>query len=65
MKKKYIKPTIEYLVYETDELLITSALDEEGAEQDFAKENEFFFDEEDDSDFFGDNPFSQDIGFSF
>lgn len=65
MKKKYITPTIEYLVYETDELLITSALDEEGAEQDFAKKNEFFFDEEDDSDFFSDNPFSQDIGFSF
>lgn len=65
MKKKYITPTIEYLVYETDELLITSALDEEGAEQDLAKENEFFFDEDADGDFFGDNPFSQDIGFSF
>ncbi len=65
MKKKYIKPTIEYLVYDTDDLLITSVLDKEGAEQDFAKENDFFFDEEDDGDFFSDNPFSQDIGFSF
>ena len=43
MKKRYFTPTIEYL--------------EEGAEQDFAKENEFFFNENDDSDFWGD-PFS-------
>lgn len=64
MKKKYIKPTIEYLVYDTEDLLMTTSQGE-GAEQDFAKENEFFFDEEDDGDFFGDNPFSQDIGFSF
>lgn len=60
MKKKYITPTIEYIAYDTEELLTGT-----GAEQDFAKENEFFFDEEDDGDFFGDNPFSQDIGFSF
>lgn len=57
MKKIYITPTTEYLVSETVDLLITSALDEEGAEQDFAKENEFFFNENDDSDFWGD-PFS-------
>lgn len=57
MKKIYITPTTEYLVSETVDLLITSALYEEGAEQDFAKENEFFFNENDDSDFWGD-PFS-------
>ena len=57
MKKRYFTPTIEYLEYETGNLLITSALNEEGAEQDFAKENEFFFNENDDSDFWGD-PFS-------
>lgn len=57
MQKKYITPTIEYLVSETGYLLITSDLTKEGAEQDFAKENEFFFDENDDSDFWGD-PFS-------
>lgn len=64
MKKKYIKPTIEYLVYDTEDLLMTTSQGE-GSEQDFAKENEFFFDEDADGDFFGDNPFSQDIGFSF
>lgn len=57
MKKRYFTPTIEYLESETGYLLITSALDEEGSEQDFAKENEFFFNENDDSDFWGD-PFS-------
>lgn len=57
MKKRYITPTIEYLESETGYLLITSNLKEEGAEQDFAKENEFFFNENDDSDFWGD-PFS-------
>lgn len=57
MKKRYFTPTIEYLVSETGYLLITSDLKEEGAEQDFAKENEFFFNENDDSDFWGD-PFS-------
>lgn len=57
MKKIYITPTTEYLVSETGKLLITSDLKEEGAEQDFAKENEFFFNENDDSDFWGD-PFS-------
>lgn len=55
MKKRYFTPTIEYLEYETGYLLQTSG----GAEQDFAKENEFFFNENenDDSDFWGD-PFS-------
>lgn len=57
MKKRYFTPTTEYLVSETGKLLITSDLKEEGAEQDFAKENEFFFNENDDSDFWGD-PFS-------
>lgn len=59
MKKRYFTPTIEYLEYETGNLLITSDLNKEGAEQDFAKENEFFFNENenDDSDFWGD-PFS-------
>lgn len=57
MKKRYFTPTIEYLESETGHLLITSDLKEEGAEQDFAKENEFFFNENDDSDFWGD-PFS-------
>lgn len=56
MKKRYFTPTIEYLESETGYLLQTSA---EGAEQEFAKENEFFFNENenDDSDFWGD-PFS-------
>ena len=59
MKKRYFTPTIEYLEYETGNLLITSDVTKEGAEQDFAKENEFFFNENenDDSDFWGD-PFS-------
>ena len=57
MKKRYFTPTIEYLEYETGNLLITSDLNKEGAEQDFAKENEFFFNENVDSDFWGD-PFS-------
>ena len=57
MKKRYFTPTIEYLDPATGYLLTTSALNEEGAEQDFAKENEFFFNENDDSDFWGD-PFS-------
>lgn len=57
MKKRYFTPTIEYLESEIGYLLITSDLKEEGAEQDFAKENEFFFNENDDSDFWGD-PFS-------
>ena len=59
MKKRYFTPTIQYLEYETGNLLITSDLNKEGAEQDFAKENEFFFNENenDDSDFWGD-PFS-------
>lgn len=59
MKKRYFTPTIEYLESETGYLLITSDLNKEGAEQDFAKENEFFFNENenDDSDFWGD-PFS-------
>ena len=59
MKKRYFTPTIEYLESETGNLLITSDLNKEGAEQDFAKENEFFFNENenDDSDFWGD-PFS-------
>lgn len=57
MKKIYITPTTEYLVSETVDLLITSDVTKEGAEQDFAKENEFFFNENDDSDFWGD-PFS-------
>lgn len=57
MKKRYFTPTIEYLEYENGNLLITSDLNKQGAEQDFAKENEFFFNENDDSDFWGD-PFS-------
>ena len=59
MKKRYFTPTIEYLESETGYLLITSDVTKEGAEQDFAKENEFFFNENenDDSDFWGD-PFS-------
>lgn len=57
MKKRYITPTIEYLVSETEDLLITSDVTKEGAEEDFAKENEFIFNENDDSDFWGD-PFS-------
>ncbi len=57
MKKRYFTPTTEYLVSETVDLLITSDVTKEGAEQDFAKENEFFFNENDDSDFWGD-PFS-------
>lgn len=59
MKKRYFTPTIEYLESETGYLLITSDINKKGAEQDFAKENEFFFNENenDDSDFWGD-PFS-------